>query len=92
MAVSLIIAFLYGSMVWYLFPIKEGISWEGHSTGAATGVILALIYRKHGPQREETELDDDDEDEDVNLENYTRPEDFEDIKINYDYKKNKTGN
>ena len=29
-AVSLIVIFLYGSMIWYVFPIKDGVSWEGH--------------------------------------------------------------
>ena len=29
-ALSLIIIFLYGSMIWYVLPIKDGMSWEGH--------------------------------------------------------------
>ena len=36
-AMSLITIFLYGSMVWYLFPVKEGISWEGHLSGFIVG-------------------------------------------------------
>jgi len=52
MAYSLIIIFLYGSIVWgffpQLFPDKH-ISWEGHLAGAITGVILAFFYRKEGP-------------------------------------------
>lgn len=53
MAISFIVIFLYGSMVWYLFPWKETekISWEGHLFGALCGVILALIYRQQGPQK-----------------------------------------
>jgi len=50
-AVSLMIIFLYGSMVWYLFPIEEHISWEGHLSGFVTGLILALVYKKTGPQK-----------------------------------------
>ena len=62
LAVSMIVVFLYGSMVWYLFPIKEGISWEGHSSGFIVGFTLAFIYRKIGPQKPiqeytETEFD-----------------------------------
>lgn len=45
-ALSLIIIFLYGSMIWYVFPIKDGISWEGHLGGLITGLLFALIFRK----------------------------------------------
>ena len=49
-AVSLIVIFLYGSMIWYILPIKEEISWEGHLSGFLVGIIFALIYRNYGPQ------------------------------------------
>lgn len=52
-AVSLIVIFLYGSMVWYVLPIKEGMSWEGHLSGFVVGAILALIYRNIGLVKEE---------------------------------------
>lgn len=44
-ALSLIIIFLYGSMIWYVFPIKDGVSWEGHLGGLITGFLLALVFR-----------------------------------------------
>lgn len=47
-AVSLIVIFLYGSMVWYMLPIKEGISWEGHLSGFIVGLFYAFIYRCKG--------------------------------------------
>ncbi len=47
-ALSLIIIFLYGSMIWYVLPIKEGMSWEGHLSGFLVGLILAILYRKKG--------------------------------------------
>jgi len=50
-AVSLMVIFLYGSMVWYLLPVKEDISWEGHLSGFAIGLIFAFYYRKVGPQK-----------------------------------------
>ena len=50
-ALSLFIVFLYGSMIWGVFPTKERISWEGHLSGMIVGVILAFYYRKLGPQR-----------------------------------------
>lgn len=66
MAYSLVIIFLYGSIIWgffpQLFPDKH-ISWEGHLAGAITGIILAVFYRKEGPVKKvyfEDESDDDD--------------------------------
>ena len=37
-AVSLIVSFIYGSMLWYIFPIKDEISWEGHLGGFLIGL------------------------------------------------------
>lgn len=51
MALSLLVAFLYGSMIWGIFPIREHISWESHLMGMLSGVLLALFYRGTGPQR-----------------------------------------
>jgi membrane associated rhomboid family serine protease len=63
MAYSLIIIFLYGSIVWgffpQLFPDKH-ISWEGHLAGALTGIILAFFYKNEGPVKK-VYFDDDDE-------------------------------
>ena len=44
-ALSLIVVFLYGSMLWYVFPIKENMSWEGHLSGLLVGFIFALIFK-----------------------------------------------
>ena len=44
MAVSFVVVFLYGSMVWGIFPIKEHISWEGHFSGGLAGIILAWWF------------------------------------------------
>lgn len=51
-ALSLIVVFLYGSMVWYIFPMEERISWEGHLSGFLVGFIFAYVFRKKGPQPE----------------------------------------
>jgi len=52
-ALSLIIIFLYGSMIWYVLPIKDGMSWEGHLSGFLIGLLFAIVYRKKGMIREE---------------------------------------
>jgi len=51
-ALSLLVVFLYGEMVWGLFPgIYKNISWESHMLGFFSGILLAVWYRKEGPQR-----------------------------------------
>jgi membrane associated rhomboid family serine protease len=71
-ALSLLIVFLYGSMVWGIFPnIYKEVSWESHMLGFISGIILAVAYRKEGPQQpvyewvDEEEEDEEEEDEEV---------------------------
>lgn len=65
-ALSLMVIFFYGSMIWYVFPIKEGMSWEGHLGGLITGLVFALIFRKQvaKPERYKWEQPDYDEEDD----------------------------
>ena len=51
MALSLMVIFLYGSLVWGVFPIDDKVSWEGHLFGLLAGITVAFVYRKQGPQR-----------------------------------------
>jgi membrane associated rhomboid family serine protease len=44
-ALSLLVVFLYGSMLWYIFPVKENMSWEGHLSGLLVGLIFAFVFR-----------------------------------------------
>lgn len=62
-ALSLLIVFLYGSMVWGIFPnIYREVSWESHMLGFISGIVLAVWYRKEGPQQPVYEwLDEEDE-------------------------------
>jgi len=45
-SVSLLVGFLYGSMVWGVLPIRPQMSWEMHLSGAMIGVVLAFAFRK----------------------------------------------
>jgi membrane associated rhomboid family serine protease len=77
MGLSLLVAFVYGEMVWGIFPgFRMDISWESHMLGAAAGLLLAVWYRAEGPQRpvpfyEKEEADEDDQPE----ENERQPSD-----------------
>ena len=51
MAISLLVVFLYGSLIWGLLPFDYHVSWEGHLSGAIVGVALAILYRDQGPER-----------------------------------------
>ena len=63
-ALSLLIVFLYGSMVWGIFPgVYKNVSWESHMLGFFSGLVLALWYRKEGPQQPEYEWMNDEEDD-----------------------------
>ncbi|MCM4157508.1 rhomboid family intramembrane serine protease [Gramella sp. AN32] len=44
-ALSLIVVFLYGGLIWYVTPMDPDISWEGHLSGLLSGLGLALVYR-----------------------------------------------
>jgi membrane associated rhomboid family serine protease len=48
-ALSMIVFFLYGGMVWTVFPQQPGISYESHFFGALTGVIAAFLFRHNDP-------------------------------------------
>ncbi|MGO4912241.1 rhomboid family intramembrane serine protease [Leeuwenhoekiella sp. W20_SRS_FM14] len=49
-AFSLIVVFLYGSLIWGTLPIQEGMSWEGHLSGFLTGTILAFMVKNKIPK------------------------------------------
>ena len=53
-ALSLIVIFLYGSMIWYVLPIKDGMSWEGHLSGFVIGLVLAFLYKNKGIKKNRT--------------------------------------
>ena len=51
-ALSLLVVFLYGSMVWGMVPdFYLNVSWEAHMMGFVSGIIMAIWFRKEGPQQ-----------------------------------------
>ncbi len=61
MAISLLVVFWYGGMVWGLLPFDYEVSFEAHITGAVSGIILAILYRDQGPVPERSPLLDEEE-------------------------------
>lgn len=61
LTLSVTVVFLYGGLVWGMFPIQPGISWEGHLWGAISGVILAFGYRKYIIRRDKFEWEEEEE-------------------------------
>ncbi|MFI2741223.1 rhomboid family intramembrane serine protease [Zhouia sp. PK063] len=45
-AISLMVIFLYGGLMWYVFPVDETISWEGHLSGFIAGILGAMMFHK----------------------------------------------
>src|SRR5690554_741797 len=88
-ALSLLVAFLYGSLWWGVLPVDRAVSWEGHLWGALAGVVLAFIYRKQGPQKKiyQWEKEDDEIDlsqfssEDVIYEEILAPQKVEETNL-----------
>lgn len=58
-ALALVVVFLYGGLLWYLFPIDPEISWEGHLSGFLVGLVLALVFRKNPVENKKFEWEKD---------------------------------
>jgi membrane associated rhomboid family serine protease len=87
MALSLLIVFLYGGLVWGVLPTDPKISFESHLSGALVGIVCAFIFRKNDPpqkydwEEEDYEEDAGDEDEtedeaEAKIDDDAEPEDF----------------
>ena len=77
LSISMFVVFLYGGMVWGIFPMKKHISWEGHLAGALAGLILAYWFKDNGPPKQVYQYEIDEMLE-------------EDQIYNYEYKENKS--
>lgn len=88
MAIALFVAFLYGSMIWGVFPLDPRISFEAHLFGAVVGVALAYFYRKEGEtfkkKRYQFEIDDENEAK-LKAQGYRKITDENGFTVKYEY-------
>lgn len=83
-ALSLLIVFLYGGMVWGVLPTDPKISFESHLFGALTGIVCAFIFRKNDPppvyeweeENYEDEIEDDIDPDEIKIDDDAEPDDF----------------
>jgi len=66
LAISLLVVFLYGGLVWGIFPFDYRVSWESHLFGGLTGLVIAFYFRKYGPPPSRSEYEEDDDEEENN--------------------------
>ncbi len=80
-AFSLIVVFLYGSLIWGTVPLDPGMSWEGHLSGFLSGTLLALFIRQNiaRPKKYEWEKVDYNEEDDPFLKHFDENGNFIEI-------------
>ncbi|WP_151526867.1 rhomboid family intramembrane serine protease [Serinicoccus kebangsaanensis] len=49
---GLLVIVVYGSMLWGVLPVREGVSWQAHLFGAAAGVALAFWLGRRDRDRD----------------------------------------
>ncbi|MBY6185390.1 rhomboid family intramembrane serine protease [Marinobacter hydrocarbonoclasticus] len=62
-ALMMIAFFLFGGMIYSIFPREPGISYESHFSGAVAGVIAALLWWRADPKPPVKRYDWEDNDE-----------------------------
>lgn len=48
-AIGVLVAVLYGSILWGALPASDGISWQAHFFGLAGGALAAYVFRVRTP-------------------------------------------
>jgi membrane associated rhomboid family serine protease len=45
--VGIVVAVMYGGIVWGVLPGQPGVSWQGHLFGALAGVVMAVVLTRN---------------------------------------------
>ncbi|MCK5360205.1 MAG: rhomboid family intramembrane serine protease [Gammaproteobacteria bacterium] len=72
---AMIVFFLYGGMVWGIFPRDPAISYEYHLAGAGLGVLLAFLLKNIDSKIPKKRYDWEDEDDQFNEQEYEKKKD-----------------
>ena len=64
-ALSCLVFFMYGGMIWGIFPTEPGVSFESHFFGAGIGVFCAVIFKNFDAKPPEKQYDWEDETEEL---------------------------
>ncbi|MCX7769228.1 MAG: rhomboid family intramembrane serine protease [Flavobacteriales bacterium] len=64
-ALALLVAFLYGGLVWGIWPLpfNESISWEMHLSGLLSGVLAVFLFRDDLPRPEKPSWEEEPEED-----------------------------
>jgi membrane associated rhomboid family serine protease len=62
-ALSMIVFFLYGGMIWGIFPNNADVSYESHLFGGLIGFLLAFLLKNYDPYSPEKKYSWDEEEE-----------------------------
>lgn len=81
-ALSLLVVFLYGGLVWGVLPTDPNVSFEAHLSGAVIGLLCAIVFRKYDPVPITSE-EENEEDVEINYD-YIGDENPDNVKIRED--------
>ena len=90
LAISLLVIFLYGSLIWGILPYDYRISWESHLMGGFTGVAVAFFYRDKGPERKKYSWEEEEEEQEQEQEQEPESEEHDEDKPTGKYNYNDT--
>jgi membrane associated rhomboid family serine protease len=49
--IGVVVAIGYGSVLWGVLPVRQGVSWQGHLFGLLGGLLAAWLFRAGGRRR-----------------------------------------
>lgn len=93
LAISLFVVFLYGSMIWGIFPLDDSVSFESHLLGGIVGLVLAFFLQDEGAtfkkKKYQWEIDEEEEKKMEEQGYFSNIDEVSGFIINYEYKPKK---
>lgn len=87
MTISAIVIFLYGGMIYGVFPeaVEANVSWESHLMGGIVGILLAILFRKAKIDFH-TDIPDEATEDEQEPDFFNHTGSTNDLEIRYEYK------